>query len=71
MSKKKEPSIKELVERSLAAYQKAQESHDSLFGPSCPYNFFPGPWTFRPENVGLTRVEFEAEYPPLRRGAGA
>jgi hypothetical protein len=57
----KAPSVRELVERNLAAYRKAQECHDTVFGAACPYNFFPGPWVFRLDNVGLTRAEFEAE----------
>jgi hypothetical protein len=53
-------SPQELVDAALAAYQEAQEAHDSFFGGSCPYHFFPDSWAFGPDNVGLTRVEFEA-----------
>ena len=58
---KKAIPVSELVEQSLAAYREAQVSHDRMFGASCPYNFFPGPWEFRADNVGLTWADFEAE----------
>ncbi len=61
MTNKNVPSVSELVDRSLAAYQKARESHNALFAGACPYDFFPGPWSFRPDKLTLTRAEFETE----------
>jgi hypothetical protein len=61
MTNENVPSVSELVDRSLAAYQKARESHNSFFAGACPYDFFPGPWKFRPDKLALTRSDFEAE----------